>query len=47
MFGFKKVEQNLVMNQWKFILISSQFNHLQLSGSHKMSYNPKFILSFN
>jgi len=47
MFGFKKVEHKPVMNQLKFILISPQFNNLQLWGSLKMSYSPKFILRFN
>jgi len=47
MFGFMKVEHDPVKNQWKFILISPQLNHLQLQGSLKMSYSPKFILRFN
>jgi len=47
MFGFNKVEHNPVMSQCKFILISTQLNHLQLWGSFKMSYNPKFLLKFN
>jgi len=33
LFGIKKVEHDLVINQWKFTLLSSQFNQLQLHHS--------------